>query len=900
MTHSLELTGRFQGERFRFDNPDGTSVIVGSILLAQSSRPLAEAAGLDPDEPIAIKGEADVDELQINKTYRFFGIWNTYFNRRRQQKETQLAFRTFVAHVPHDRDGVIEYLSAAGKGRGIGPSKARALVDRFGVDDVLHTCRTDVELVAHIAKVRPDQAEEFAKQLISQQKTENATLEVDKLLHGRGFPRTLVRRVIKAWDNHAARNINEDPYSLMQFRGVGFGLTDKLFIGLGKDPAAIERQALCLWHNMHSDSEGHTWFLAADRVKHLQNAIGLPIDMREAIIQGKKYAEIADGHYGAISTIRSDGVNGPICEADGDLWLAETVNAEAERYVAGAIAKAQSETFAQTVTTYDDYEYQKEIVLKFGRCHRCNRQLTAATVHVLDGVPYGPTCINRVDPDGRHEVYSLPLWLEMNPIVERWVERHPGGVLKLPEISLWPDVSEIKDVTDHQRQGIEQAMSGRIGILGGSPGTGKTHLLAATIKAIWKSGRVGLHEIGIFAPTGKAAVRLTEALAKHELSIRARTAHSLLGVGEIDDSTDSPEWSFQHNERKPWPYKVIVGDEQSMPPINMMAAILKARAPGCHALFVGDVNQLPPVGNGAPFRDMIAAGLPYGELREIMRNDGGIVQACADIRDEKPWVDSYLDGSKNLLITGESKPADQIARALRIIQEASDAGHDPVWDVQVLTAVNQRSELSRTALNRKLQDVLNPNPVVEGTPFRLADKVVCLKNGFYETTFDATQDLEDHDTNDRGEAYVANGELGRIESIEEKHLIIKLESPARLVKVPRGKASRGKDSDDASDDDKSAGTGCNWDLGYALSVHKFQGSEQKIVVVMLDSYFGAKQICDRAWIYTAISRAQLKCYLVGTADLARRFCKIQKMSQRKTFLANRIRLAMFDMEAVGL
>lgn len=892
MSRSLEITGRFVGERFRFDNADGTSVMIGSMLIAKSSRQAAIDAGIDdPDSTIGIKGECDIDELQVNKTYRFFGTWAPYFNRRAARKEIQFAFRTFVDHVPHDRDGVIEYLAAAGKGRGIGPRKAELLVDAIGVDEVLLLCREMPAEVANIAGVRRDQAQSFAEQLRSQAATESATLEVDKLLHGRGFPRTLVRRVIKAWGNHAAATINDDPYALMQFRGVGFGLTDKLFIGLGKDPSSVMRQAMAMWHSMASDNDGHTWFDADGRVRALQSAIGSKIDPRAAIIQGKEFAAQGSGHYGSISTIRTVGKDGTVCESGDALWLAESANAEAERYVAEAIARAQSETFAQTVTAYDDYENVKKVVLEHGRCDRCHRQLTASTVHVLGGVPYGPTCIGYVDPAGRHEVHQLRDWLEANPIVHRWITQQPAGVINLPEVSLWPDPSSLADVTDHQREQVANALTGRVAILGGSPGTGKTHVTAAIIKAIHASGLVGMHEIGVFAPTGKAAVRLSMALAKHDIRLRARTAHSLLGVGEVDDSTDSPEWSFQHNENNPWPYKVIVADEQSMPPINMMAAVFKARSAGCHFLLVGDVNQLPPVGNGAPFRDMIDAGMPYGELRTIMRNDGGIVQACADIRDQKEWVNDYRDGSKNLMITGESDADRQIERAMKIIQGKGSEGYDPVWDCQILTAVNEKSKLSRKSLNKVFQDALNNSPAIDGTPFRLGDKVVCLKNGHYETTSMRFEDLIDSEANARGEVYVANGELGRVENIDDKSITVKLDHPARLIRVVRGK-SETKNGETS--------TGCNWDLGYALSVHKYQGSEGKVIIGFLDGYFGARGICDRAWIYTLISRAQEWCYLVGPPELARRFCKVQKMSQRKTFLANRIKLAMFNLEAVGL
>lgn len=105
--------------------------------------------------------------------------------------------------------------------------------------------------------------------------------------------------------------------------------------------------------------------------------------------------------------------------------------------------------------------------------------------------------------------------------------------------------------------------------------------------------------------------------------------------------------------------------------------------------------------------------------------------------------------------------------------------------------------------------------------------------------------------------------------------------------------SLGAKKSDDDDEEKQAGAISNWDLGYALSVHKSQGSEWPIVIVALDSYAGARMICDRSWIYTAISRARHKCYLVGESELAERFCRVQKINQRKTFLKDLIQSQLF-------
>lgn len=461
----------------------------------------------------------------------------------------------------------------------------------------------------------------------------------------------------------------------------------------------------------------------------------------------------------------------------------------------------------------------------------------------------------------------------------------------------WPNPQDIAGIDSHQSEQLALATTGRLGILGGSPGTGKTYTVAKLVRHLLDHGLIALHDIGIGAPTGKAAVRLTEMLQANGIDVRARTWHSMLEIGE---HSETGQWTFLRNEKSPFPYRLLIGDETSMNDLSIMLSIFRARAPGCFVLLVGDVNQLPPVGNGAPLRDMIAAGLPYGELREIKRNSGGIVEACGLIRDCQPWTELTDEPNSNLRITHDTTPTEKTARIIQLLEQSRKLGHDPIWDCQVLVAVNESSPLSRQTLNKLLQDELNPNEKNPGTDFRVSDKIVCLKNGFYKSE---DPDGIDHEAkkNERNEVYVANGELAEVIDVDNKAVIAKLANPARVVSIPIKK--KNSEPIDESDDDtekKQSGTKSNWDLGYALSVHKSQGSEWPVVIVAIDGYAGAKMICDRAWLYTAISRGKQTVHLVGQAELAERFCVTQKIAERKTFLSDRIKTEIFKDEIAFL
>ncbi len=238
---------------------------------------------------------------------------------------------------------------------------------------------------------------------------------------------------------------------------------------------------------------------------------------------------------------------------------------------------------------------------------------------------------------------NKPRWLAewKQAEAEEYIARHLADSLQ--EKPQWPQLAETPEgqpgPSKHQIEELGKALVSTLCILLGSPGTGKTFSFGYLAKAI--IAQFGENSLAGAAPTGIAAQRMREALAAAGCNVIVKTHHGLLGVEEADEGGG---WVFKHNERKPLPYKFLFLDEQSMDDAMIFAALLKARAKGTHILFIGDTNQLPPVGNGAPLRDMVKAGIACGNLIEIRRNAGTIVRACAQIRDGKPFdIDKEFD-----------------------------------------------------------------------------------------------------------------------------------------------------------------------------------------------------------------------------------------------------------------
>jgi len=138
--------------------------------------------------------------------------------------------------------------------------------------------------------------------------------------------------------------------------------------------------------------------------------------------------------------------------------------------------------------------------------------------------------------------------------------------------------------------------------------------------------------------------------------------------------------------------------------------------------------------------------------------------------------------------------------------------------------------------------------------------------------------------------------------VADTKLIAKLSNPDRTVLIPRGKSKEPDDAEPSEDggETESTGTGCSWELGYALSVHKSQGSDWEVVIVMLDDYAGARMLCSREWLYTAISRAKKQCILIGKKEVADGMVRKIALKNRKTLLKERILLSQAELALADL
>jgi exodeoxyribonuclease V alpha subunit len=451
--------------------------------------------------------------------------------------------------------------------------------------------------------------------------------------------------------------------------------------------------------------------------------------------------------------------------------------------------------------------------------------------------------------------------------------RRKGELRRSPGVR-WPRAGVLPAITPHQAEQLRHALARPFGLLTGTPGTGKTFAAAAVITAVAQSH--GLDAIAVAAPTGKAAVRISDALRRYGVPIQARTIHSLLEIGR--NGHDGEGWGFMRNAKRPLDQRFLFVDEASMLDADLAASLFDALAIGTHVLLIGDPHQLPPVGHGAPLRDLIAAGAPCGKLSEIKRQGSDanlIVKACAAIKDGKDFevcVRYSPSTGENLRHIEAAEPEHQFA----ILREVLDRFRrteqfDPLWGVQILTATNKGSPLARRELNRMLQAHLNPTGAAcPPNPFHVSDKLICLRNGW-------------HALDDRGQAgeevYLANGEIGQVVGVEPKRTVALFTNPDRLIRIPMGKP-RPEDEEGEAE----GGTGCDFDLAYAITCHKSQGSEWPCVIVLADASPGARRVCSREWLYTAISRAGQLCLTIGRNGVLQQMGKRPTLTKRKTFL----------------
>lgn len=396
------------------------------------------------------------------------------------------------------------------------------------------------------------------------------------------------------------------------------------------------------------------------------------------------------------------------------------------------------------------------------------------------------------------------------------------------------------ELSPEQKNALRCALKSRVTVITGGPGTGKTTLLRSLL--------AGLAEVGLkptlAAPTGRAARRLKEASGRD-----AQTIHRLLEY--------SPEsGGFIRGEKFPLRTNYLIIDEASMMDLELASSLLSALMPNCSLLLVGDRDQLPSVGAGSVLKDVIASDfVPVVHLREVYRQARRsliVANAHRLNRGEFPVLSNDPEG--DFFFFERAAAEDVLATIKQLVQQRliGRFGINSPREIQVLTPMN-RGPLGTHVLNRELQSLLNPagRELRAGDRvFRERDRVLQLRNNY-----------------DKG---VFNGSIGTILAIDS--------DKARLsVAFEETRADY-----DLSELDELA-------LGYAISVHKSQGSQYPAVVMPIHpSHY---LMLRRNLLYTAITRAERVCVLVGTKNALQQAVRNQDERLRFSRLAARLHAA---------
>ena len=386
-----------------------------------------------------------------------------------------------------------------------------------------------------------------------------------------------------------------------------------------------------------------------------------------------------------------------------------------------------------------------------------------------------------------------------------------------------------------QLAAIRQAVTSKVMVLTGGPGTGKTTTTQGIIAALKKAGL----RVLLAAPTGRAAKRMSEATG-----MEAKTIHRLLEY--------NPQDGYKRNDENPLEGDALIVDECSMIDILLMNNLLKAVPVGMRLVFVGDIDQLPSVGAGNVLRDVIdSQRIPVVRLVRIFRQaqKSRIVMNAHTINQGR-FPDTSNGRDTDFFFMREDDPERAAETIVRLVKERLPRAYRESPDrIQVLTPM-QRGVVGAANLNLLLQQALNPSgPSLGrgGYTYRQGDRVRQLRNNYAKEVF--------------------NGDLGYIREVDTEERMLTVDFDGKKVEY------------DVTELDELT-------LAYATTIHKAQGSEYPIVVMpVLMTHFVMLQ---RNLIYTGITRAKKICVLLGAAKALAYAVRNVSVLKRNTRLKERL------------
>lgn len=425
--------------------------------------------------------------------------------------------------------------------------------------------------------------------------------------------------------------------------------------------------------------------------------------------------------------------------------------------------------------------------------------------------------------------------------------------------SNWKDIIKQKEIdqgweyNEQQIKGIKAVLENQVVVITGKAGTGKSSIVDAMIAVLQG------YSYAQTALSGRAAARMAE--ITHE---EGYTIHRLLGFPK----GDRDHGGFVFHEDNKLPRDIIILDEVSMVDGELFNRLVKAIKTGSKLIMLGDTGQLECIGCMNIAADLIASKeIVSIELSQIHRQaaNSGIITESIKAREgiqliEKDWIGTEVRGKLNDLVLDCF--SDKSNTFYKVMQHASSELEDgtDIMDLMVI-APSYKNESGVDNLNAALQSLYNPDSPEKKEVFvqksskawilREGDKIINVQNDYY--------------AKNKFTAGIFNGNIGVVKNIDTNAntIAVDFQDIPGIMILPKK----------------------NWkdlELGYAITCHKAQGSQCKKVIVGLD--FGSFIQLSREWVYTAMTRAIDKCYMVAQNNALRYAVSKNSISVKRTHL----------------
>ena len=735
----------------------------------------------------------------------------------------QFAMETFEETLPATVYGMEKYLGS-GLIKGIGPKYAKKIVGQFGAD-TLNVIEDQPDRLLEIPGIGRARVESIKKSWLEQMEIKNIMV----FLQSHDVSTSHATKIYKTYGNDSIKVVQENPYRLADdIWGIGFKTADTIAekMGFGKEKYARLRSGLFYTLNKLSE-DGHCY---ATRKMLLEKGAEL-LGVEDGLL-AMTLDEMIRTKDVITDNIPQDSIH--------------TLSAAQETDKSGSNENSDEVDYS----LYEQYLYSLD----------ASGDTSASGRTSVSSDTFDPS-----DPMYK-AVYLPPFYFSETGTAKRLtsiLHAQPSVHVDTGNLAQRITFRTGMQYDEIQMQAIQAAVTSKVLVLTGGPGTGKTTTTLGIITAFADAGA----KILLAAPTGRAAKRLSEATGRE-----AKTIHRLLEF--------KPPEGYQKNEEKPLEGDVLIVDECSMIDIMLMYNLLKAAPDSMTLILVGDIDQLPSVGAGNVLRDVIESGcVPVVRLKRIFRQaqKSQIIMNAHRIN-EGQMPDLSNGRTSDFFFMEEEDPEKAVATITKLVKEnLSRYYRTPSSEIQVLTPM-QRGVVGASNLNQALQEALNPLssegrqesggsggrglygyggfdsvPFLRhaGMQFRQRDKVMQIRNNYDKEVF--------------------NGDIGIISFVDTQNRTLTVDFDGRNV------------SYDISELDELV-------LAYATTIHKSQGSEYPIVVmpVLMNHYV----MLQRNLIYTGITRAKKILVIVGTRKALSYAVHHVTVTKRNTMLAVRIRRVM--------